>query len=99
MKGAQTATNTKHRERSMAEEIPASAGDNGADAAPATPYNHSHTQSHHSLTLCTYVYIYYYLPKENYNALLLAPKHYMLMLNCLSSQCILYLVDTEVECN
>jgi len=52
MKGAQMATNTKHRERrSMAEEIPDSAGDNGADAAPATPHDHSSTRSYHSLTL------------------------------------------------
>lgn len=61
--GAQMATNTKHRERRSMAEAPASAGDNGADAAPATPHNHSPAQPHHSLT-CTYVYIYYYLPRE-----------------------------------
>lgn len=67
--GAQMATNTKHRERRSMAEAPASAGDNGADAAPATPHNHSPAQPHHSLT-CTYVYVYYYLPrgKITYNA-------------------------------
>lgn len=44
--GAQMATNTKHRERRSMAEAPASAGDNGADAAPATPYNHSPAQPH-----------------------------------------------------
>lgn len=67
--GAQMATNTKHRERRSMAEAPASAGDNGADAAPATPYNHSPAQPHQLSHLYTYVYVYYYLPREkNYNA-------------------------------
>lgn len=62
--GAQMATNTKHRERRSMAEAPASAGDNGADAAPATPYNHSPAQPHQLSHLYTYVYVYYYLPRE-----------------------------------
>lgn len=63
MKGAQTATNTKHRERrSMAEETPASAGDNGADAVPATPHNHSPhavpSFSHHCIPSSTFATTY-----------------------------------------
>lgn len=68
--GAQMATNTKHRERRSMAEAPASAGDNGADAAPATPHNHSPAQPHHSLT-CTVTsyYVYYYLPRAKLQAL------------------------------
>lgn len=62
--GAQMATNTKHRERRSMAEAPASAGDNGADAAPATPYNHSPAQPHQLSHLYTYVQVYYYLPRE-----------------------------------
>lgn len=52
------ATNTKHRERrSRVVDTPVSAGDNGADAAPATPYNHSPTQSYHSLTLYIHLHL------------------------------------------
>jgi len=36
------------------------------------------------LSPCTYIYIYYYLPRKNYNLLLLASKRYTLMLNRLS---------------
>lgn len=67
--GAQMATNTKHRERRSMAEAPASAGDNGADAAPATPYNHSPAQPHQLSHLYTYVYVYYYLPKEKITTL------------------------------
>lgn len=67
--GAQMATNTKHRERRSMAEAPASAGDNGADAAPATPYNHSPAQPHQLSHLYTYVYVYYYLPREKFTTL------------------------------
>lgn len=66
--GAQMATNTKHRERRSMAEAPASAGDNGADAAPATPYNHSPAQPYHFLTcIRTSTFTTTYLGK-NYNA-------------------------------
>lgn len=67
--GAQMATNTKHRERRSMAEAPASAGDNGADAAPATPYNHSPAQPHQLSHLYTYVYVCYYLPREKITTL------------------------------
>lgn len=76
MKGAQTATNTKHRERrSMAEETPASAGDNGADAVPATPHNHSPHAVPSLSRHCATVYVHYYLPRKNstQRSLLLVP--------------------------
>lgn len=60
---SQTVTNTKHRERRSMVESPASAGANGADAVPATPYNHSPRGSNHTIPainnhflLCLFVY-------------------------------------------
>jgi len=41
----------------MVVETPVNADDNGADAAPATPYNHSSTQSYHSLILYKHLHL------------------------------------------
>lgn len=59
--GAQMATNTKHRERRSMAETPASAGDNGADAAPAdTTQSFTHAQSS-SFSLIWYVHTFCYV--------------------------------------
>ena len=56
------ATNTKHRERRSMAETPASAGDNGADAAPATPHTVIHP---FNLSILSPVHTAtYYLPKN-----------------------------------
>lgn len=47
------------------------------------------------LSPCTYIYIYYYLPRKNYNVLLLASKRYILMLNVYHSGCTAYLEDAR----
>lgn len=71
LRRTQMITNTKHRERSMAE-TPVIAGAVGADAVPATPYNHSPIQSHHHHSYFLYVHTYY-LPKKFKSNLIKSP--------------------------
>lgn len=73
LRGAQMVTNTKHRERRSMAETPVISGAGGADAAPATPHNHSPIQSHHH----SHLYVHtYYLPRKLKPSLIKSPLPY-----------------------
>lgn len=73
LRGAQMVTNTKHRERRSVAETPVISGAGGADAAPATPHNHSPIQSHHH----SHLYVHtYYLPRKLKPSLIKSPVPY-----------------------